>query len=292
MKSSIFKLLMLVAIGALFFTSCEDENSSGIINSESITENETIALIETDDIADEVDNVIDDFLKEDLTLSSKEIASKGEGIVHGGRPDCVTKTVDEEENTKVVTLDFGDGCELPNGHILAGRIILSYTHDLDAETIIITKSFDGFSFNDVTVEGGNTIVRVRENENGNPQSTKTFNVVMTWPDGEFVTKEGTKSREWVEGFETRTWGDNIYLITGNWTATFKDGTVCSASIVEDLRREMACRFIVSGIIEFTKDGLLSSLNFGDGTCDNMAIFTDSEDVESEIVLKRRKHKNN
>jgi hypothetical protein len=284
------KLVLIFLMSAFIFTSCEDENAIDTTPvAEEISDDEAIALVESDDISDEVDNIIDDYLFEDFSLNSRTEAAKTDGGPFGGMPDCVTKTVVWEVNTKTVTLDFGDGCELPNGHILAGKIIMSYLFDIELSTITVSQTFEGFSFNDVTVVGENTIVRIRENENGNPESTKTIDMTITWPDGEFVSRVGTKTREFIEGYDTKTWGDNVFLIRGNWTNTFKDGTVCSATITVDLRREMSCRFIVSGIIKFTKNDLTGSLDYGDGTCDNIGIYTNSEGVESEIILKRRKH---
>jgi len=282
------RLILLLMVSGLVFTSCEDSNSVDILEvPEAISEEETIALVESDDIADEVDNIVDDFLIEDLSLGNKTEASREDGDKHGGMPDCVTKTIVLTNTTKMVTLDFGEGCELPNGHVLAGKIIMSYSFDLEMQIITIAQTFEDFSFNEVKVTGENTFVRMRENENGNPQSTKSINVTLTWPDGEFMSRVGEKTREWIEGYDTRTWGDNVYLITGNWTNTFKDGTIFSATITEPLRREMSCRYIVSGIVEFVKGDATGSLNFGDGTCDNLAIYTNAEGVETEIVLRRR-----
>jgi len=282
------RLILLLMVSGLVFTSCEDSNSVDILEvPEAISEEETIALVESDDIADEVDNIVDDFLIEDLSLGNKTEASREDGDKHGGMPDCVTKTIVLTNTTKMVTLDFGEGCELPNGHVLAGKIIMSYSFDLEMQIITIAQTFEDFSFNEVKVTGENTFVRIRENEKGNPQSTKSINVTLTWPDGEFMSRVGEKTREWIEGYDTRTWGDNVYLITGNWTNTFKDGTIFSATITEPLRREMSCRYIVSGIVEFVKGDATGSLNFGDGTCDNLAIYTNAEGVETEIVLRRR-----
>jgi len=282
------RLILLLMVSGLLFTSCEESNSVDVLEvPEAISEEETIALVESDDISDEVDNIIDDFLIGDLSLGNKTEASKEENGNHGGMPDCVTKTIVITDTTKTVTLDFGDGCELPNDHVLAGKIIMSYSFDLELHTITIVQTFEEFSFNAIKVTGENTFVRMRNNENGNPQSTKTINVTLTWPDGEFMSRVGTKTREWIEGYGTRTWGDNVFLITGNWTNTFKDGTIFSATITVPLRREMACRFIVSGIIEFVKGDVTGSLNFGDGRCDNKAIWTNGEGVETEIVLRRR-----
>ena len=44
---------------------------------------------------------------------------------------CRTKTVEHPENTKypkVVTIDFGDGCEDRHGHIRSGKMIITITN--------------------------------------------------------------------------------------------------------------------------------------------------------------------
>jgi len=94
----------------------------------------------------------------------------------------------------------------------------------------------------------------------------------------------------VQGKGTRTWGDNVFLITGNVTTTFKDGAVFTSKITAPLRREMACRFIVSGIVEISKGDRQGTLDFGDGTCDNMATFKNAEGVVTAFTLRHRGHK--
>lgn len=282
MKMKYFKLknLLFLAVGILFFTSCEKSENLAITDPISTDEAATIA--EADDISDDVNNVIDDFLFSGEGLSSKSSESGKSGML-----DCMTKTIVINGTTKSITLDFGEGCELPSGNVVSGAIIMNFDIDIDTASFTATYSFDNFYFNDLMVEGENTMVRVRENENGNPQSTLNFDVTVTWPEGEVASRKGTKVREWIEGHDTRVWGDNVFLITGNWQAEFRNGTTISANIVEPLRREMACRFIVSGIIELQKNDATGTLNFGDGTCDNKAIFTNSLGEETEITLRKR-----
>ncbi len=280
MKILNLKMLTFLFVSTMLLVSCNDNDTVAV--SDPITEQEAIALIEADDLSDEVNNIIDDFLVENEDFSK---SSETEGKMENFLP-CVTRTIILTSTTKTVTLDFGEGCELPNGNVLSGKIIMSYAIDTNVNSLTISHTFENFYFNDINVEGGNTIVRIRENENGNPQSTITFDTTLTWSDGVFASREGTKTREWIEGYDTRTFGDNIFLITGNWTTTFKDGTVLSANVLEPLRREMACRFIVSGILELHKQDRSGTLNFGDGSCDNVAIFTNEAGVETEVVLRR------
>ncbi len=280
------KLALTGIVVVFIFSSCE--NISELEVTEPISAEETIALLEVDDIGDEVNNIIDDYLYVDINTGAKGVAEKSHTNL-----DCLIKTVVWNGNSKTVTLDFGEFCELPNGHVLSGKVIISYVFDSEAKTITVTQLFDGFTFNGNTVEGGSTIIRFKEGENGNPQSIRTFDVTVTWPDGEFIHRAGTKKRDWIEGFGTGTWGDNVFLISGSWTSTFKNGTVFTKLISEEkpLRREMACRFIVSGIMEITKGNQSGMLDFGDGSCDNKAWFTKSNDPDNpvEIILKKRKH---
>ncbi|VAW26247.1 hypothetical protein MNBD_BACTEROID04-682 [hydrothermal vent metagenome] len=279
MKILNLKLLLFLVVGSFLFTSCN--NSENIDLSESISADETNIFVEADNISDEVNNVIDDFFVEE-SLGARSEDNNPTDLSSLG---CMTRTVVVEGTIKTVTLDFGDGCELPNGTVLSGKIILVHAVDTDVKSLIVTYTFENFYFNELNIEGENTVVRVRENENGNPQSTLTVNMKITWPDGEFASRRGTKVREWIEGYDTRTFGDNVFLITGNWTTTFKNGTILSATIIEPLRREMDCRFIVSGVVELQKNNRNGSLNFGDGRCDNKAIFTNEEGEEFEVTLR-------
>jgi len=284
LKSNLF---LAFIVSGFVFISCEDTNSLDE-QADLLTEDEAITMVESDDISDEVDNIVDDYLSEDFDVASKDEASKNdEAEGKGGRPDCAIKTIVIDGSSKIVTLDFGEGCELPNGNILAGQIIMSYLFDKDAKTTSVTQSFKNFSVNDVTIDGENTIVRTKENENGNPQSVKTMNVTHTWADGETSIKKGTKTREFILGSDTRTWGDNVYLISGGWSNTFKSGTTYSSTITNSLRREMACRFIVSGTVDVVKSKRLGAIDFGDGACDNGATFIDADGVVTEIVLRKR-----
>ena len=278
------KFIVVFTISGLFFTGCTDSNSDNL--AQAITEKETLTLIESIDISDEIDNLVDNFLIELFDENNENETSKISVQHKYGMPNCIVKSIIEDESTKTITLDFGEGCELGNAYILSGKIIISYNEDNDLK---ITKTYDGFSFNDVQVDGTNMIIRKSENENGNPESTKSINVTYNWPDGDFITKVGIKKREWIEGYETNSWGDNVYLITGNWVSTFKDGNAISLDITKALRREMACRFIVSGIIEINKSNISGIIDFGDGTCDNLANYTDNTGFETEIKLRKNKH---
>ncbi len=279
MKKQKMKLsIIALALIGLVFTSCTD--SEAVIDDTTSSEVDLKAVeeeAEVDKISDETSAIIEEaFLMEEFPATKSSAIDRY-------LPDCVTITVVIVQNMKTVTIDFGDGCELRNGNFVSGKIILEYEKD-PGVSVMKSFEFDGFTFNDKSVEGSGSILRERSNENGNPQSTRTGDVTVTWPDGSFANKNGTKIREMIEGQGTPAWGDNVFLITGNWNFTKKDGTELSAEVLEPLRRELACKFLVSGIIDLNKNENNAVLNYGDGECDDLATVSINGGEEIEIHL--------
>jgi hypothetical protein len=88
----------------------------------------------------------------------------------------------------------------------------------------------------------------------------------------------TITRELVEGYGTLTFADNVYRITGNWTTTNQNGSQHTATITEPLMAKMSCTavnkpILTKGIITFVKNNVTSTLDYGEGECDNIAIYS-------------------
>ena len=111
-----------------------------------------------------------------------------------------------------------------------------------------------------------------------------FDIKLTWPDGLFASKRGVKVREWIKGNDTYAWGDNVFLITGSWMFIKKNGTELSVEVTEALRKELACKFFVSGIVKLTKNENSAILNYGMGECDDLATVIINGGEEREIHL--------
>jgi len=274
----------LLIVSALTFTACSDDETT---NEEIFTDSEVITSAqlqysdESEQISDEIAEIAEDvYVSDELSVTSKGT------YLSDYLPDCVTVTTIITDTTKEKTIDFGEGCELRNGNVLSGIIKLSYALDMEAASKNIVLNLEDFTFNDVAIEGGASILRVRANENGNPQSTATRNYSATWPDGETASFSGNRTREWIEGFGTGFWGDNVFLITGDGTFTNKAGNVWTKTVTAPLRREMSCRFIVSGVLEITRNAATASLDFGDGGCDAKGILTKPNGSTEEVFLRR------
>ncbi len=283
MKKSLKKVnfvgSLLMAI--LVLVSCDKDDSQDISEEGTITVAELKVSDETDLIAEDVINIGEEvYATDEIMVTSKA------NYFSDFLPDCVTITTVVTSTSKEKTIDFGEGCELPNGNVLSGIVYLSYLKDMDLTTKTLSMSLENFTFNGVAVEGSASIVRTRSNDSGNPQSDAEASFSGNWPDGTSANFTANRTREWIEGFGSGYWADNVFLISGKGTYTGKMGNVFMKETIVPLRRELACRFIVSGILEISRNDATASLDFGDGTCDAKGILTHPNGEFEEIFLRR------
>jgi hypothetical protein len=258
------KTIVVLLSVIVLFASCSDdtESEAADTNADLISEQSKQAA-ETDEASTKVFTII-----ETAFIENEEEKGSTTSLFS----DCVEITISSENEMTFITLDFGFGCELNNGSLVAGKIHISYT-PIQNGTRTITYSFEDFYINSKGIEGGGTIFREHSNASGNPQSTLHKNIVVTFESGLVATVDGVRVREWVEGVGSGTWMDNVFMVTGNWTTDFSTGFSRSALVIEALRREATCRFFVSGTVDVSRNDISGTLNYGDGTCDNTAILT-------------------
>lgn len=279
------KIVALMLMATLVSVSCNKEASPELIQDE---ENFDVAELkasdETELISEEVLNIVEDVYATDEIMETSKSFYRSDHL-----PDCVTITTVVTSTSKEKTIDFGEGCELPNGNVLSGIIYLSYLKDMDEATKTLSLSLEDFTFNGVVVEGNASVERMRSNENGNPQSDAVGDFNAEWPDGATASFTGNRTREWIEGYGSGFWGDNVFLISGTKTYTGKLGNVFMKETLTPLRREWSCRFIVSGILEISRNDLTATLDFGDGSCDAFGTLTYPDGTTEELFLRRFKN---
>jgi hypothetical protein len=268
-------------MAATFLFSCNKEESAPIVEEETFEVAELKASDESELISEEIMNIAEDVYMADEAAATSKFSYNSDFL-----PDCVTITTVITSTTKERTIDFGAGCELPNGNLLSGIIYLSYAKDMELATKTLSLSLENFTFNGVAIDGSASIIRMRSNENGNPEADASASFSGTWPDGATASFSGNRTREWIEGYGTGFWGDNVYLISGKGTYTGPMGNVFVKETVTPLRRELSCRFIVSGVLNISRNDATASLDFGDGSCDAKGLLTYPDGSTKEIFLRR------
>lgn len=269
--------LGLIAL-ILSFTSCTKDNES---IEEPITADSQLELERAAEV-DAVESALSDLVIQ--VYENDNDNASGRFTQPPALPDCVTITLEVQQNFRELTIDFGsEGC-LVRGHILKGQLVIDYTRDPEAQEVTINYNLVDFYFDNKNVLGNRTILKERSNANGNPQFTHTLDLTVIWPNGLEASREGLKIKEWVEGAGSGIFSDNVFEVTGNWISTFRNGNSHSYEVMEPLRREVICTYFVSGTVDVSRTNFGGVFDFGDGDCDNQATFTFNNGNVVDITL--------
>lgn len=265
------KILLGMMIALFAFSSCNNDSEG---NASELTAEESDINAKIDMITDDVSKIVEDQLTLQANVSGKM------ALPPRFLPDCATVTNTIVGTTWTRTVDFGTtGCELRNGTMLKGKIIVSGSIDLNQASLTINYSFADFYHNAKRIDGNKTIVITRQttpaNQTLHPVSTMNIDMTVTFPNGNIYTRTGTRVREMIEGFDTPSiWLDNVFLITGNWTTTLPNGSNQTSTITTPLKIRMNCNYIVSGVLEIVRNNTTAVLDYGiDNGCDNLATAT-------------------
>lgn len=259
---------------AIFFSCSKDENTDPKFSAEDSATNAKVDMA-----ANDISRTIEDALVAEDGISGKYSVSQS------AIPTCATisrvpdyGTVITPGTTITKTIAFNPaGCTLPSGNVVRGTIVITFVYQPSATTHTINYHFDNFYHNDIKINGDKnftrTLTSTPANSEVHPVYTMNMNLTATLPSGEIVTRVGSRVSEIIEGYGTTDLLDNVYRVTGEWTTTFPSGIVEVATITSPMIFKVNCHHFVKGIISFVRNGHTATLDYGDGTCDNIAILT-------------------
>jgi hypothetical protein len=263
-NTGFYTTILLFLIAGYFFTGCNKNDDQ---DDKDLSEAKDYAISES--WYDDIQTISD----EGFSLQTGGLKStEGDGILG----QCAIVTIDTIAVPHVMTIDFGDtNCLCNDGRYRRGMIHVSFTGRYHKPGTVITITTDNYYVNDNQVN----CIKVIENNGYNEEGHMVFTIHVN---GYiiFANNEGTlnwssdKTREWIEGEETPRIRDDVYLIRGTATGTRPSGITFTKVIIEPLRRELSCRYFVSGTVEITPEGRpVRLLDFGNGECDNLATVT-------------------
>jgi hypothetical protein len=174
-----------------------------------------------------------------------------------------------------ITIDFGDSTVCDSTHMRKGKIIDSIMLVVAFKDRTTFKSSEKITFQnywrDSTQVDGTISVNAAT---GSPTIVAINGSRIRYHDG--TSSSWTGSLVFIH--EKNTTGNTI-TITGSWSGTTRHGTTFSATITKAIEYKAGCfghwhRFIqVSGIVEVVTNGVTSTIDYGDGTCDRVYTIT-------------------
>lgn len=283
---------MLLAAIFVFTISCNKDDSK---EENTLTQEEISTSAKIDNVADDVSKIVEEQFGTDFGIQNRGTSSSNTIV-----PACATVTRTPETGFPEVgqniikEIDFGTtGCVMPlTGAILKGKIIITIPYLPNSNVHTATYVFVDFYHNARKVQGSKTFVRTFTPATASSIAKlvviMNMDLTITLVDGRVVTRTGSRTRELVEGLNTpENFTDNVYKITGEWFTTFPNASVKTSTITSPLFLKIACApqnsIFAQGVITFTRNNNTATLDYGDGSCDNIAVFT-RNGVSTTITL--------
>lgn len=249
------------------------------------------ATIEAEAIAqsdfEEIDDMTSNIMGVVETATGGRIENVGDDRCH-----CAEVTHDKENHT--ITIDFGDGCEGPNGIVRSGIIFITYEGRRFVPGSFWIVTFRDYYVNRRHIEGLRTVTNISESLEANP----TFHITLedgkvTWPDETFATREVDRIRVWVRA--TNPLLDEFHILTGSVTSGVnREGVNYNTEVLTDLiykrncRNDRRVRIPVQGTKQVIKGDRNCVVDFGDGECDTIIVVTCGDQTTTIDMANRGK----
>ena len=201
--------------------------------------------------------------------------------------DCADISFQDDfwKTPNVITIDFGDGCETPNGDIVAGKMIVSYNKFLNHTGAVRVMHFEIFTLNDEEVIGIQTTENLGRNEDGYYVIEKSLADGHINYDGHICELAYDYTYTFaMSGSPLELEGKNI-IIAGDSEGLTPEGDSFTAVINRPLNLSAECHctndgketIVINNQDEFTVD-------FGDGTCEAIANITYPDNTVEAVDL--------
>lgn len=263
------KNVLLTGLACIAFVSCSKDETNETVSELSVDEVKNIAK------ADVAFESVFDIAKSDA------FSAKPSGESKNSTTPCFLTNVIEIKGGKKITLDFGTGCS-SFGKEYAGKVEIIY--ELIEGGYKKSLSFEGFSVNNTKVAGNSDFTFTLKNKEGNFFVSTKADLSVALENGENITRKGNWEFEKTEGSDTLLLVDDVFSMTGSWESVGKDGFTRTITVDEALITKFNCAFVVDGMLKIKKGDKDYTLDFGDGTCDSEAVFTNAKGETTVISL--------
>ncbi|MCE7863415.1 MAG: hypothetical protein DYG99_07730 [Bacteroidetes bacterium CHB5] len=244
------------------------------------TEDASLDAIEDSYFDDADDLVSEAFAGTEGTSNGKKATDE--------RLTCATITYEGDGSSGTLRINFGDGCTDPRGNVRTGAIVVTHSGAWNIAGSSWSITFEEYTINQIQIEGSRTVTVVSYTE-----ELSVFDVVLTggrvtWPDGRVATREVNRRREHERNENNLL--DRL-IIYGTAQGTFRNGRGYSIEILEPLIYTRTCAaqgvFIPVSGVKFVTHGFRElTIDYGDGTCDNIVTLTNKNGRTVRYEVKK------
>ncbi len=207
---------------------------------------------------------------------------------------CATITsYTDDKGYSITVMDYGDNGCMECGFLIKGKLTIKWKDS--AAISSWTEIYENYSYGDVTLNG--TASYVSEGT-FYVDSVKMKDYEFTYTVQEdFTVSEGGKSYKYTSSFKEKATERYWIVLEGNFDMSVSTGEKYSYSVAEPVVIDMQCNnsFIpVKGIEKWDGTDGKFEINYGDGTCDDLAVITENGKTEEvdlgELCFNEEKEK--
>ncbi|SKB64683.1 hypothetical protein [Maribacter arcticus] len=256
-----FKKLCFLATGLFLVYSCSNDAEKD--EDVELTQTELHAILETEDVSGVVDTAL-----YELFMNS------GATGKFNSSNECYSAIYSDSGYTATFNNCVLNGTENVNG-------TLTVSYNLESEASSFTAMYTDFYVGSIKINGTKSYVVTANSNNSSISFETTSNLTLTMEEGSTISENGTKSF-------TLTFGDSLetttFSIDGDWVVDI-DGSTYTVAVNSVLEGNFACSYLNVGSMTVAKNGLSIIVDFGDGTCDDIATVIYPNGKVEEISLR-------
>jgi hypothetical protein len=295
------KLIVLsLAIIAAGFQSCNKDSSNSTSSTDATTTDASLTTNLTAALATVITTQVNQISTADIQSASvsytQNASIKGFGDYGHRQIDfsriskCATVTVSGTTYPKTITIDYGTGCSDGRGPTKKGKIIITISDTIANAGSVKTVTYQDFYIDSMKVDLTSTLKNLGKNTAGNWVIAYNY-TQKTVRNSATIVDTDADTTEWVSGFTTSAKSDDVFYKTGSGSITINDTIAYSRTITKALLTDISCGYIKSGTIVLTNKTNTVTIDYGDGTCDNVATVTTNGTTETINLDSYRFHEN-
>lgn len=278
-------LLIVIAISTIaLFTSCKKTESASSLDEIETTFDLSSKQAVADNLTQDDNDVLDEVT---ATSGLNGSFTMGPIIVSNVLGACAVVTVTGSFPAKNISIDFGAGCTNAFGVTRKGIINILLTDSVRKSGSVATVTFNNYYVNGFKKEGTITWTNTTVVGSNIPSwNRKVVGGKITAPSGDFWLHTADISISMVAGATTpNNLTDDVFSITGTRSVTNPAGRTRTSTTLTPLQKKAACSNIDMGTLQVQGPSHVAIIDFGNGTCDNLATISIDGRTPRTIFLR-------
>jgi hypothetical protein len=283
MKTKQLFTVLTAAILAFSISSCKKTSESAADEIETTFELSTNQAV-SDNLTQDDNDVLDEVAaNNDLSGT----ATMGPIITGNILGSCATITITGSFPAKNIKIDFGTGCTGAYGVVRSGIINIVLTDSLRKTGSTATITYNNYFVNGFKKEGTIIWTNTTVAGSGTPSWRRQVqNGKITAPGGSFWLHTADINISQTAGANTpNNLTDDIFSIAGTRSITNPAGKSRTSTTLTALQKKASCGNIDKGTLQVQGTNHVAVIDFGNGTCDNLATISIDGRTPRTILLR-------